>query len=60
MWSSAHLADVVPRVLICPPTPGDESDRVWFDWGPKSEIVGEAQGHSGHFEKKNSPLLVWK
>jgi hypothetical protein len=60
MWSSARLAGVVPRVLIRPPTPGDESDRVWFDRGPKSRIDGEAQGHSGYFEKKNSPLSVWK
>jgi hypothetical protein len=52
MWSSARLAGVVPRVLIRPPTPGDESDRVWFDRGPKSRIDGEAQGHSGYFEKK--------
>ena len=27
----ARLAGVMPRVLIRPPTPGDESDRVWFN-----------------------------
>jgi hypothetical protein len=49
----ARLANVVPRVLIRLPTPGDESDRVWFNRGPKSGIDGgEGQGHSGHFEKK--------
>ncbi len=48
----ARLANVVPRVLIRSPTPGDESYRVWFNRGPKSGIDGEGQGHSGHFEKK--------